>query len=107
MGFAGATGSAEGLAGVAGFVGAVASGITFTGAAGFTGSAAFVDTGGVWALSFPSAFTSGLLGAAFRGAGEASFVAGGAGGDDVGTGTVGRLGIGGGGGVEKNKTFAK
>jgi len=64
MGFAGATGSAEGLAGVAGFVGAVASGITFTGAAGFTGSAVFVDTGGVWALSFPSAFTSGLLGAA-------------------------------------------
>ncbi len=51
-------------------------------------------------------FASGLLGAAFRGAGADSFVGAGAGGD-VGTGAAGRLGIGGGGGAEKNRTFAK
>jgi len=72
------------------------------------GAGAFAGAGVTGAVPFVSPFASVLLGTADGGPGGASLVCTGAGrGVAAGAGIVGRVGIGGGGGAEKNKRLAK
>jgi hypothetical protein len=105
-------GGGTGLLAGGNLAGAVGSGVAFAGRLGsgavFTGGAGLAGVGGSGAVAFVSAFTSGLTGEVGGDAEGVPFACTcGAGTVAAGAGSVGRVGIGGGGGAEKNKMLAK